>query len=688
MADAVNTGPAPTTDPRVAKADDTKSPLAIPLPTGTETGSESFWKDEITQAGKRRGKEVKKWKENLARYRGQKAKLPGLKAEDTINVNVDFYLSEQKKAQLFYQQPDIQLAPRQNQSPETTAMFREVLNYYLGPNEIDVEDLMDEVLCDVLVVSGIGATKIGFEEIKGQVVMPTGAVEPDPMNPGQMRPKVDPATGQPEVGPVMKRLYSRYFWERISPSKLLIPAGWTSCRYERAPWLGFEFDLDTDLTARTAQSAIGPGPRGGDGVDGDSLLSEDDKEFRVSGGKGWEIWYRAIYYDPTVKNPEKYRRLIIQEVDRERKVTVHEDSPYQRFDANGALVQGMRGNPIHLLTLRSLTDTAYPPSDCSVSRNQVDELSAGRSQMSLQRRRNLPMRGVDKGRLGKSDIDRLEKAEIQGLLLCDGDPDQVIKAIQTAQLPPENFQFAAVIQQDIEREWALGANQGSAPAVAGRSATEMSLIQRATDTRMTKERNRVLAFYTKGVEKVSTLLQLFADQTELIPIVGNDGTQQLLAWDKAKVAGRYVFTIRPDSSVRTDAAEEIERAFRAYNLMARDPHINRGELVKPLLVKLGVDPAKVWIDQLPPQHPEPPKPSLVIKADDLTLPTVVALLAQYGIQIPVQALASVPPPAVTPATQLHPSLAPHGGAAIKSQPVEQHEANLTGQPTGAPPLAH
>ena len=47
---------------------------------------------------------------------------------------------------------------------------------------------------------------------------------------------------------------------------------------------------------------------------------------------------------------------------------------------------GMEGFPIHVLTLR-FSDPALPPSDCTQSRAQVDELSMGRTQMVLQRDR-------------------------------------------------------------------------------------------------------------------------------------------------------------------------------------------------------------------------------------------------------------------------------------------------------------
>lgn len=673
MPDAINTGPTANAD--VQKAGDDEPKLAIEL-AATGLGSESWWRDQVTQAGKRRKKELTLWKANLSRYGGGKPKLPGMAPGDTTAVNVDFYNTEQKKAQLFYQQPDVQLAPKDGQGAEVSALFQKVLNYYLGKDEIDVEDMMDEALVDMLVPAGYIATKIGFEEVKQDVMVASRRLDPAT---GQAA--LDPKTGQPEMTATPTRIWSRYFWERISPSKLLIPSNWTSVRYDKAPWLGFEFDLDADMGAREFKVSRGFLGEASDAED--SLVAEHDKEFKKSSGKGVEIWYRASLYDPKVKNPDLFRRLVIVEGKRQKRVVVHEDSPYQRFAPNGRFLQGMRGNPIHVGALRSMTDTAYPPSDCSISRNQVDELSAGRSQMTTQRRRNLPMRGVDRTKIDKMELDKLERAEVQGLLPVDGDPDQIIKVIANAQLPRENFDFNSIIQQDIDRMWALGANQQSTTASGGRTATELSLIQKATDTRMTKERGRVLAWYVKGVEKLSTLLQLFGDEEQLVPILGQDGTTTMMAWDKTKIPGRFLFTARPDSSIRTDAAEELERSLRSYNLMARDPHVNRIELLRPILVKLGYDPAKVLIEKVPDAKPEPPKPNVSFKAEDLVLPSVIEYLGQMGITItPVGA---VVPGRAGAAAQLARQM-PHPGAVDRQPPIDKHEADLTGQPSGPRPM--
>ena len=679
MATAQTPGPHP-----IEKATDPTPKAVLPLPP-KDVGSEKYWREEIRKSNARRKKELTVWRANLDRYRGKPTRLPSIAPGEAIHVNVEFYNTEQKKAQLFFQRPDVMVTPKEGQDPELAHKFQQALNYFLGKDEIDVETLMDQLLMDVLCPAGFAGTKIGFEEVQVQVQMPTGAV--DPLT-GQ--PAVDPATGQPAMQAVPRRIHARWFWDRISPTRLLIPAGWTSVDYERAPWLGFRFKLDTDRMSRTFKMAAESLQ---DGPDADTLISDHDKLYQDDGAWGTEIWYRASLYDPTVKNPEQFRRIVLVETKKgEASVKIHENSPYQKFDAAGAFVGGMRGNPIHILTLRSMTDSAYVPSDCAVSLAASNELSLGRSQMIVQRKRNLPMRAVNTSIIGKKEVQKLERAEIQGIMPINGDPDQAIKVIASATLPRENFTFNDVIQGDIDRLWALGANQTAVMSKRGVTATESGIIQRATDNRLVKERNRVMHWYVQGAEKVSALLQMFATEDVLIPLVGQDGMKTFAAWSATGIDGRFAFEIKPDSGIRVDADEDRERTLRFYNLVARDPHINRIELLNQIVVKFGYDPARIVIRDLPPPPPERPKPSINIRAEDLGNPLVIALLHQYGIDIAEPTAAALlgqtptmqptgPPSGVQPDGRVLQS-APHPGSAQKTRPIDKHAQDRTGGRTG------
>lgn len=684
---------------------DTPDPpqLTVPLPASGR-GSDHWWSDQVTQAKKRRKKELPLWKANLDRYRSVKPQLAGFQRRDVVGVNIEFGKTEAKKSQLFFQQPDVQLTPREEQAPESVALFRECLNFYLGPDEANVLSMIDEILLDVLCPAGMGCTKIGFEEAHITKSMPV-------LDPATGQPALDPLTQQPQMQDVPQRIYSRFYWERISPARMLIPAGWTNQNWDRAPWLGFEYDLvDTSTSGEPSRSMAGVV---GESIAADETLSPaNDREFLTRPGTGIELWYRASLMDPSVKDPRRYRRIVMETQPRSKQtVTAHEDSPYQTLGPDGQFQAGMLGNPIHVLTLRPMADSAYVPSDCTVSRLQVDELSKGRTQQMVQRDRNLPMRGADKSRVDKGTLDRIEKGETQSIILTDGDPDLAIKVIQQASAPPENMAFNGQLSQDITELWALGPNQSGSAQARQTTATESSNIAKGVDNRLVKERGRVELFYIRGVEKFSALLQMFGDDDTFIPIIGAANKAQMTLWNKTKTPGRYLFRVRPDSSVRIDASEDLDRLLRAYNLLAKDPHVNRIELLNELCAKFGLDPAKVVIAQLPPQPPEKPKPTISFKGEDMSNPVVQQMLtANYGITFPAPPAPPPVPglplspggaiggPAVAgsaagplPAPQSPPAVpggllmrlnVPHGGAADRADMLDKHEGDRSAHRTG------
>ena len=681
---------------RTTPPENASKPLALPLPD-EGIGSEAYWVDEVEQAAKRIKDELPLWQANLSRYKGQREHPgPGSARRDGIIVNVDFYNVEQKKAQLFFQTPAVQLKPEQTGLENAAPLFQAVINETLGPDEVDAKRLLDEILMDVLCPSGFGVTKIGYDRIVGQVELPTGRTEPvldpltgvpavDPMT-GQPQTQLalDPRTGQPETAAVPKTIWSQYYWRRISPENLRLPVGFLSTRYDEAPFLGFRFPIGEAMAREfglTDQAA------GSGAMPDETLAGSHDRKYLRSMTMGVEIWYRAYLYDAGERNPERIRRLVLLERGRGRSaVLVHENSPYQKFDPQtGEFIQGMRGYPIHILALRPLSDSAFPPSDCTVSRHQVDELSKGRTQMIRQRDRNIPVRGVNTANVRKETITQLERAEVQSIIKFNGPiQDSDFKELAPAGFPPENFGFNAEIQRDIDRLWALGANQQGLQQTTGRTATELSLIQQATDTRLAYERERVLSWYLQGVEKLSTLLQMFADHDAMVRIVGEDGAQRLATWNKQQIQGRYAFTAKPDSAVRVNAAEEREMWLRFFNLVANHPLTNAQELMKQLALRFNLDPAKMIQAAPPPPQPkeEKPKVSISIKGEDLNplMPqyaNIVMLLGVAGVN--VQTMVPPQPSAVPiPPDQVVRSPRP-------VPPVNAHDTERTGMISGPGP---
>jgi hypothetical protein len=149
----------------------------------------------------------------------------------------------------------------------------------------------------------------------------------------------------------------------------------------------------------------------------------------------------------------------------------------------------------------------------------------------------------------------------------------------------------------------------------------------------------------------------------------------------------------------------LDRLLRAYNLFAKDPHVNRVELLTQIVSKFGFDPAKVLIPQLPAEPAEKPKASISLKGEDMSNPMVQQFLtANYGITFPPPPPApaaalppapgtlpvAAPPIAPVPGIPLGPGLppalmrtnVPHGGAADLAAMLDKHEGDRSAHRTG------
>ena len=202
------------------------------------------------------------------------------------------------------------------------------------------------------------------------------------------------------------------------------------------------------------------------------------------------------------------------------------------------------------------------------------------------------------------------------------------------QLSRETYAGQDVIERDLERTLALGSNQTGATNPTRRTATEVATMQSSLDTRMAGEQQKVVDFFCVGVRKLDALVQRYSDQPKITQILGEDGQKLWVAWDKGMLAGRFLYTIKPDSQIHTDAAQDRQQDLNFYNLTARDPYINRMELARRLAQKWGFNPDKLVVEP-PPQGPPPPNVQVRVQASDLDprlpqFPFAVAILQQSG----------------------------------------------------------
>jgi hypothetical protein len=650
--------------------------LAAQLVTIPMTDEElTKWHGDIDRANTRRKVFEPSWERNLKAYTPDPTDTAW---GDEVNPGVDFYQTEQKKAELFFDVPTVLLIPNEDTPPplfgQITAWQGKV-NTKLSAKQLNCTRLMDKILFSILCPSGMGCSKLGVTRITKDVPMLHPPDHPDPTLAGQ--PMQD-EQGQPVTAPVP--VYQKMFWEHFSEKKVLIPTNFHDTEYDKAPWLGMKFTMSTRLAIREYQ--LPPDFKGKKTQTSDQVFSlpgvnanayqEDDDQTT-----GAEVFYRAALYDDAVYHPEHVRQLVF--VDGQREPVVHRDCPYQTF-RDGVYQPddpaNMIGNPIHIMTIRDLVDSAYVPSDSTVSRPLANELARFRTQLIEQRDSSTSVRIADEKTLTPEILAKIVRSPWGSILLVPdldpGRPPMIELAKST--YPRESFTAQEVIERDLAKINALGSNQLGVEQENVRSATENALIQQNSNTRQAKERNRVLEGFTAGVAKVDALMKRFETPPGQSPVSG------------------YTYEIKADSGTHVDAASDRKFALDRYNMLAKDPNVNRTYLLTELAPKLHLDPSQL-IAQPPPPHPEPPKVSFIVKGEDISplapqYTNMLEALREAGMALTAQPIttqmvenAALQKPLKGP----HPSppQLPHPGTPPQADTVNKHVAE-----TAPPPIPH
>ncbi len=684
----------PSIDP-VVGGEEANSPEIVP--ENQDWSLPRLWKSEVERSRRFAETYWATWQTNLNYYIGQTPDAADAQAnsENWVNINADFYNTELKVAQLFYDTPTLTLtskgefAPQQPAAPipgmpqapppdsgPIVSAHRDLLNELLGPNHANVLPTIQKALKDCILTAGVGATKIGYHaammDVPDEMGMPTGQQMP-----------VD----------------EQWYWERVPSKKLRIPADFRDSDYDKAAWIGMEFRIP--LADAKRQFNLPDNYEGISGVD-DKVLDPDSRvndDSNVPYVDGVEIWYRASIFDQDAIHPKLIRRHILVE-GMEEFVEKTNESPFQTLLPTGRLsADSMLGFPIHVLTLRDVPDSAFIPSDSQMARPLVRELCKFRTQQVQERDANLPRFLFDSSKLSPETVTKIMEGTIGSMIPVEegsiaGGVQSVIAQVTQGSQTRGSYAANDYIQRDLDKTSGIDATGAGVKSEGNATATEIQVTDKQRNVRIDSERRRALAWYLKGVEKFSSLVTKFMTPQLAVPYIGTQPAMAWAQWDKQTWAGRFVFGAKPDSQIKLDAAAERKFALDLYQFLARDPNVNRQHLLRNLLEKANLDPSEIIVNP-PPDH-EDPSVSLAIKGEDFLGPQaqqIREILAQLGIQISQGAID-------TSATQLFQQMAlgirdaegnavvptqqllKHPGAVEKERPLSQSQADQTGQRSG------
>jgi hypothetical protein len=611
----------------------TPASMTVPTPDNTLLQGEDkdkkerneLWRSRITACVNVRDRKKREWKTNTD-YRVNKP-FEVVPEVDTITVPVDWSRTKNKQAQLFFQVPDINLKARNPQFTGAAPVGAAALNFELQ-EKIRAEKVMDECLSDVINAAGFAVAMVGYDVTTEKVQVP--AIDTKMIPPAQLQ--VMQSMGQIPMTEAEQKVYDCYYMERVSPAQFLWPTDFTGSDWQRAPWLG-----------RDGLMPLAEAKRRGwvkDDYERDCsdkiqvVSSQEDEKDRKPIGKYvhyQQIWYRKSELDLTEKDPRKLGYLVF--VDGKTEPVVDEDFRWQRYDETSRNWIGMTTFPLYVLTLTTLSDDALPPSDSEIGRPQVRELIRFRSQMMRQRDRSTPLRWFDVNMVDEEIIESIRKGVYQDIIPVNGPGDRAIGEVARANYPRENNEFMSVIQFDLDQAWSSGPNQQGFENQGSTSATEANIMNTAAGTRLEYEQSRVLSFFLDCAKGVFNLMQLFADDTKWVEVVGPDKLAQFKQWDRNIIRGDYAFHARPDAALRVDVSEWKQESLNLYKLLRQDPLVNPQIIVAEVLESHGIDPTTSLV---PPSGPQANPATLryTFSANDFINPLVVAL-AQKNSTTPI-----------------------------------------------------
>lgn len=503
-------------------------------------------------------------------------------------------------------------------TPEEAVLIKQhVVNEYMGPDHIDGLRLMDEGLFDILAWAGSMCVKVGYKVVSKPIqrsVMgpdPTFAAQPPP--PGSILglqpqvppqvPMIDQMTGQPKMETVQVPIYQEWYAKRFSPKKLILPVNLKASNVNKeATFLGMKFYMskreimrnfgiaEADLKAGVKDEDVA-NPTQSDIVDSDTDMV-----------KGYEIFYRAACYTEEV-HPLAVNQLILFEGMKNDITAVSRKSPDQTFDEQGKLTpDSLTILPIIVGSNRDQADDPLPLPDSAFTNNQIKYLSTHRSQGVKLRDAQIGKYVYDVEAWEDNDLQLLKNGNVGEFIGAKGGSmnqglDKIFARTTTVQGSQDDYRMAGLVKSDMDETIGISSTQAGVPTEGIRSATEVNKFGNASQGRMKKEQARIVGIYLLIVRAVDTLLTRYASGENYIMVEGEDGAKRIAQWNKKILsAGVYGYSIKADSQLDNDVAQDRQQRLSFYNLTAADPLVNRPVLLRSLARDFGEDPSKIIID--------------------------------------------------------------------------------------------
>lgn len=562
-------------------------------------------------------------------------------APEDPKCNAHFRNIHTKTGQLFVRSPKVIMTPKgpaldqevvigpdgvpmSLTAADAVPIRQAVINYYLGPEEIDGVRLMDECLFDMQGYSGLACVKVGYRSVSRTVQRPVmqpapappamGQVGLDALAPAPMVPALDPFTGLPQMESVPVIIHERWYAEKFSTKKLLLDEQLHSPRVEeRSRWIGRKHYLPKRQAMRLyglTEDEVGSG------------VSEDDRIYQAPEDRSadttalkdliavYEIWYKAMYFTDA-DHPDAINELVLLENNKERTV-VSRPSLDQTFDEQGKLsYDSLIGFPIKVGSLRDFLDSPFTLADSAFTNAQAKNLDVHVQQMLKLRDAAVGKYFYDTDAIDAEDLKKMRDGEVGAFIglksgaLAAGS-DKVFYTTAQVRATADDWRTADMLKSTMNETLGISETSAGGNPDTVRSATEIQESSSGGAGRQEKEQARVIEFYLQIVRAIDTLIFRYATGERYVTVVGEDGTKTLAQWNKKLGAGCYSYDIKPDSQLRNDVARDRQQKIAAYTVMAPDQMVNRPPILRDIARDFGWDPSLIVLPSPIQQAAQPP----------------------------------------------------------------------------------
>lgn len=231
------------------------------------------------------------------------------------------------------------------------------------------------------------------------------------------------------------------------------------------------------------------------------------------------------------------------------------------------------------------------------------EINEINTQIQAHRRSSLIKLLIEEGGMGPAEAERLVNSDVNVVAWTKGNPDRVVKVIQSGQIPQDLFLAAREVYQNVREAVGFSRNQfGEFNSRSGdTTATEANIVRQASEIRIDQRRDAAADLLQQVVRYMHIMMFQYWRQEQIIDLVGPGGVPVFLRFRGDLLRkGRYSIKVDPDSGLPETRGVREQRAVQFYQLLRQEPLVDPNKLVQWTLMQFQGPHFDEMMAQLPP----------------------------------------------------------------------------------------